>query len=131
MMRTFRDFVPELLTALGGEEIPQGLGEEQGPGFESRLAARANANSQVRQVDIEEAIAETKPDYIGDGSTDDPLYSTAVEFVRKSQRASISAVQRKLLIGYNRAARLIEAMEVAGVITHMDGNGHREVIRHG
>ncbi|HBZ93384.1 MAG TPA: recombination-associated protein RdgC, partial [Pseudomonas sp.] len=132
MMRTFREFVPELLTAMGGEEIPQGLGEEQGPGFESRLAARANANNQGRQVDIEDVIAESKPDNIvGDGSADDPLYSAAVEFVRKSQRASISAVQRELKIGYNRAARLIEAMEVAGVNTHMDRHGHREVIRHG
>ncbi|ATH82869.1 recombination-associated protein RdgC [Ectopseudomonas mendocina] len=131
MMRTFREFVPELLTVLGGEEIPQGLGEEQGPGFESRLEARAAANNQARQVDIEEAIAQNKATEIGDGTEDDPLYSAAVEFVRKSQRASISAVQRKLLIGYNRAARLIEAMEIAGVVTAMNSNGSREVVRHG
>lgn len=131
MMRTFRDFVPELLTALGGEGIPQGLGEEQGSGFESRLEARATANNQGRQVDIEEAIAETKAADIGDGTDDDPLYSQAVAFVRESQRASISAVQRKLKIGYNRAARLIESMEMAGVVTAMNSHGQREVIRHG
>ena len=62
---------------------------------------------------------------------DDELYDKAVEFVRESGRASISAVQRKLLIGYNRAARLIEAMEAAGIVTAMNSNGSREVIRHG
>nr|WP_289539108.1 DNA translocase FtsK [Pseudomonas sp. SO81] len=64
-----------------------------------------------------------------DGSADDPLYKEAVEFVRESDRASISAVQRKLKIGYNRAARMIEAMEVAGIVTAMNSNGSREVIR--
>ncbi|UZZ13496.1 hypothetical protein NDO41_16545 [Ectopseudomonas mendocina] len=51
--------------------------------------------------------------------------------MRESQRASISAVQRKLKIGYNRAARLIESMEVAGIVSAMNSNGSREVIRHG
>ena len=131
MMRTFRDFVPELLTALGGEETPQGLGEDQSPDFESRLKAHASANNQARQVDIEEAIAQSQVNDQIDGSEDDPLYSDAVAFVRESQRASISAVQRKLKIGYNRAARLIEAMEVAGIVSAMNSNGSREVIRHG
>lgn len=52
----------------------------------------------------------------------------AVRFVTESRRASISAVQRKLKIGYNRAARMIEAMEMAGVVTPMNTNGSREVI---
>ena len=51
----------------------------------------------------------------------------AVRFVTESRRASISAVQRKLKIGYNRAARMIEAMEMAGVVTPMNSNGSREV----
>ncbi|CAE6950336.1 DNA recombination-dependent growth factor C [Ectopseudomonas oleovorans] len=131
MMRTFREFVPELLTALGGEETPQGLGEEQGPGFESRLEARAATNKPARQVDIEELIAQGQAGDVIDGTANDPLYVAAVEFVRESRRASISAVQRKLLIGYNRAARLIEAMEVAGIVSAMNSNGSREVIRHG
>lgn len=46
----------------------------------------------------------------------------------ESRRASISAVQRKLKIGYNRAARMIESMEMAGVVTPMNSNGSREVI---
>ncbi|MBM7061794.1 DNA translocase FtsK [Pseudomonas sp. UL073] len=63
-----------------------------------------------------------------EGSEDDPLYDEAVRFVTESRRASISAVQRKLKIGYNRAARMIEAMEMAGVVTSMNTNGSREVI---
>ena len=66
----------------------------------------------------------------GDGDTeqDDELYDEAVQFVLESRRASISAVQRKLRIGYNRAARLIEAMEAAGVVSTMSSNGSREVL---
>ncbi|WNW09695.1 DNA translocase FtsK 4TM domain-containing protein [Pseudomonas sp. DTU_2021_1001937_2_SI_NGA_ILE_001] len=64
----------------------------------------------------------------GDDSESDALYDEAVNFVLESRRASISAVQRKLKIGYNRAARMIEAMEMAGVVTPMNSNGSREVI---
>jgi S-DNA-T family DNA segregation ATPase FtsK/SpoIIIE len=58
----------------------------------------------------------------------DPLYDEAVAIVLKTRRASISAVQRHLRIGYNRAARLIEAMEQAGLVSAMQSNGNREVI---
>ena len=58
----------------------------------------------------------------------DELYDEAVNFVIESRRASISAVQRKLRIGYNRAARLIEAMEEAGLVSEMSSNGSREVL---
>jgi S-DNA-T family DNA segregation ATPase FtsK/SpoIIIE len=58
----------------------------------------------------------------------DPLYDEAVAIVLKTRRASISAVQRHLRIGYNRAARLIEAMEQAGLVSPMQSNGNREVI---
>ena len=64
----------------------------------------------------------------GEDSESDALYDEAVKFVLESRRASISAVQRKLKIGYNRAARMIEAMEMAGVVTSMNTNGSREVI---
>ena len=64
----------------------------------------------------------------GEDSETDALYDEAVNFVLESRRASISAVQRKLKIGYNRAARMIEAMEMAGVVTSMNTNGSREVI---
>lgn len=58
----------------------------------------------------------------------DALYDEAVMFVTETRKASISSVQRKLRIGYNRAARMIEAMEAAGVISEMQPNGSREVI---
>ncbi|MBK7768253.1 MAG: DNA translocase FtsK 4TM domain-containing protein [Sulfuritalea sp.] len=58
----------------------------------------------------------------------DPMYDQAVEVVLKTRRPSISLVQRHLRIGYNRAARLIEAMEKAGMVTAMNGAGGREVI---
>lgn len=59
----------------------------------------------------------------------DPLYDDAVKHVINTRRASICTVQRKLLIGYNRAARLIEAMEAAGIISHMKADGSRDVIK--
>jgi len=62
------------------------------------------------------------------GEEDDELYDEAVNFVIESRRASISAVQRKLRIGYNRAARLIESMEAAGLVSEMSSNGSREVL---
>ena len=58
----------------------------------------------------------------------DELYDEAVAFVTQSRRASISAVQRRLRIGYNRAARLIETMESAGIVSPMAANGNREVL---
>ena len=58
----------------------------------------------------------------------DPLYDQAVEIVLKTRRASISLVQRHLRIGYNRAARLIEQMERAGLVSSMQTNGNREVL---
>lgn len=85
-----------------------------------------------------------EPDYIdsilttesvdGDGTAEDgggekdALYDEAVKIVLESQRASISSVQRRLRIGYNRAARLIEDMERAGVVSEMQSNGMREVL---
>jgi S-DNA-T family DNA segregation ATPase FtsK/SpoIIIE len=62
------------------------------------------------------------------GSEADPLYDQAVEVVLKSRRASISLVQRNLRIGYNRAARLVEQMESAGLVSAMQSNGNREIL---
>ncbi|HEY4999028.1 MAG TPA: FtsK/SpoIIIE domain-containing protein, partial [Usitatibacter sp.] len=58
----------------------------------------------------------------------DPLYDQAVQIVLQNKRASISLVQRHLRIGYNRAARLVEDMEKAGLVTTMASNGNREII---
>ncbi|UZW58642.1 DNA translocase FtsK [Lysobacter enzymogenes] len=62
------------------------------------------------------------------GDESDPLYDEAVRIVTETRRASISGVQRRLKIGYNRAARLIEAMEAAGVVTPPEHNGDRSVL---
>jgi S-DNA-T family DNA segregation ATPase FtsK/SpoIIIE len=62
------------------------------------------------------------------GAEVDPLYDEAVGIVLKTRRASISSVQRQLRIGYNRAARLIEDMERAGLVSAMQSNGNREVL---
>jgi DNA segregation ATPase FtsK/SpoIIIE, S-DNA-T family len=62
------------------------------------------------------------------GGEADPLYDEAVAIVLKTRRASISSVQRQLRIGYNRAARLIEDMERAGLVSAMQSNGNREVL---
>ena len=63
----------------------------------------------------------------GDGEQD-PLYDQAVQVVTESRRASISGVQRRLKIGYNRAARLVEEMENSGVVGPLQSNGAREVL---
>jgi len=80
---------------------------------ESVLAAADEGNGEAGQGTEAEA---------------DPLYDEAVAIVLKTRRASISAVQRHLRIGYNRAARLIEAMEQAGLVSPMQSNGNREVL---
>jgi S-DNA-T family DNA segregation ATPase FtsK/SpoIIIE len=62
------------------------------------------------------------------GGEADPLYDEALKIVTESRRASISGVQRRLRIGYNRAARLIEEMERAGVVGPLQSNGNRDVL---
>jgi S-DNA-T family DNA segregation ATPase FtsK/SpoIIIE len=57
----------------------------------------------------------------------DPLYDEAVRIVIETRKASISGVQRRLKIGYNRAARLVEAMEAAGLVGPLQSNGGREI----
>jgi len=84
---------------------------------------------------IDEILSDIGGDSGGSGGSgnlfddeSDPLYDEAVAFVTESRKASISSVQRKLKIGYNRAARMIETMEAAGVITEAGSNGQREVL---
>jgi DNA segregation ATPase FtsK/SpoIIIE, S-DNA-T family len=68
-------------------------------------------------------------DLLGEaGGEKDPMYDQAVEVVLKNRKASISLVQRHLKIGYNRAARLVEDMEKAGLVSAMSGSGQREIL---
>ncbi len=65
----------------------------------------------------------------GDGDAEqDALYDQAVRIVSETPRASVSGVQRRLKIGYNRAARLVETMEAAGLVGPLQSNGIREVL---
>ncbi|TRZ55381.1 MAG: DNA translocase FtsK, partial [Rhodocyclaceae bacterium] len=84
---------------------------------EGMLAAPSAEGGAGGEGDATEAVAE-----------DDPMYDQAVEIVLKTRRPSISLVQRHLRIGYNRAARLIEQMERAGLVSSMNGAGSREVL---
>jgi len=118
-----------------------------GTGYPTRVHGAFVSDDEVHRV-VEHLKATGAPEYIediltgaggddedggegGEGSTDaesDALYDQAVDIVLKNQRASISLVQRHLRIGYNRSARLIEAMEKAGLVSGMDGRGGREVL---
>jgi S-DNA-T family DNA segregation ATPase FtsK/SpoIIIE len=62
------------------------------------------------------------------GGESDPMYDQAVGIVLQHRRASISLVQRHLRIGYNRAARLLEQMEQAGLVSAMSSNGNRDIL---
>ena len=69
--------------------------------------------------------------FLGEGDNNienDPLYDQAIRLVTESRRASVSAVQRRFKIGYNRAARMVEQMETAGVVGPLQANGMREVL---
>lgn len=89
------------------------------------------SRSQPQYIDSVLEPAESESDNGAASSTNgeqDPLYDQAVEIVLKSRRASISLVQRHLRIGYNRAARLVEQMEVSGLVSAMSSSGGREVL---
>lgn len=82
----------------------------------------------LEDTDINAAIPGMEGPGDSDDAESDPLYDEAVAHVIESRRASISFVQRKMRIGYNRAARLVEAMEAAGIVSAPGHNGQREVV---
>ena len=117
-----------------------------GTGHPQRVHGAFVSDAEVHRV-VEHLQAQSGPQYLdgilessADGSGDDaisidaggaeadPMYDQAVAVVMKTRRPSISLVQRHLRIGYNRAARLIEQMERAGMVSPMQTNGNREVL---
>jgi S-DNA-T family DNA segregation ATPase FtsK/SpoIIIE len=138
-----------ILDQMGAETL-LGMGDmlylPPGTGLPVRCHGAFVSDEEVHRV-VEFLRAQGEPDYVegmleGDSGGDaeagggevggdpesDPLYDEAVAIVLRTRRASISAVQRQLRIGYNRAARLIEAMEQAGLVSPMEANGNRTVL---
>ena len=115
-----------------------------GTGYPDRIHGAFVSDQEVHKV-VNFLKSKGQPEYIdeilnpndgadsilgesGTSGEKDPLYDEAVEIVLKSKKASISYVQRNLRIGYNRAARIIEDMEKAGLVSPMQSNGNREII---
>ncbi|WP_300553352.1 DNA translocase FtsK [Limnohabitans sp. Rim8] len=137
-----------ILDQMGAEAL-LGMGDmlymPSGTGFPIRVHGAFVSDEEVHRV-VSYLKSQGEPDYIegvleggtvdddggmlgeGDTSEKDPMYDQAVEVVLKNRKASISLVQRHLKIGYNRAARLVEDMEKAGLVSSMSGSGQREIL---
>ena len=137
-----------ILDQMGAEAL-LGMGDmlymPSGTGFPIRVHGAFVSDEEVHRV-VSYLKSQGEPDYIegvlqggtadddggmlGEGENDekDPMYDQAVEVVLKNRKASISLVQRHLKIGYNRAARLVEDMEKAGLVSSMSGSGQREIL---
>jgi S-DNA-T family DNA segregation ATPase FtsK/SpoIIIE len=138
-----------ILDQMGAEAL-LGMGDmlymPSGTGFPIRVHGAFVSDDEVHRVVAYLKKQGGEPNYIegvleggtvdGDGAEaggdaggeKDPMYDQAVEVVLKNRRASISLVQRHLKIGYNRAARLVEDMEKAGLVSAMSGSGQREIL---
>jgi len=94
-----------------------------------RATGQANYLSEILQESTE-PIPGLPSEHNGNSndSETDPLYDEAVRIVTETRRASISGVQRRLKVGYNRAARMIEEMEAAGIVGPLESNGNRDVL---
>jgi len=138
-----------ILDQMGAEAL-LGMGDmlymASGTGLPVRVHGAFVSDDEVHRV-VSYLKSQGEPDYIegvleggtvegedglngeGGGSGEkDPMYDQAVEIVLKNRKASISLVQRHLKIGYNRAARLVEDMEKAGLVSAMSSNGQREIL---
>ncbi len=137
-----------ILDQMGAEAL-LGMGDmlymASGTGLPVRVHGAYVSDEEVHRV-VAYLKSQGEPDYIegvleggtvddedlslpGDaGGEKDPMYDQAVEVVLKNRKASISLVQRHLKIGYNRAARLVEDMEKAGLVSAMSGSGQREIL---
>jgi S-DNA-T family DNA segregation ATPase FtsK/SpoIIIE len=138
-----------ILDQMGAEAL-LGMGDmlymPSGTGLPIRVHGAFVSDEEVHRV-VEYLKSQGEPDYIegvleggtteedggGTGESSgtgekDPLYDQAVEVVLKNRKASISLVQRHLSVGYNRAARLVEDMENAGLVSAMNTRGQREIL---
>lgn len=139
-----------ILDQMGAEAL-LGMGDmlymPSGTGLPIRVHGAFVSDEEVHRV-VAYLKSQGEPDYIegvleggtvdgdgdmlgeggGEGGEKDPMYDQAVEVVLKNRKASISLVQRHLKIGYNRAARLVEDMENAGLVSAMSGSGQREIL---
>ena len=138
-----------ILDQMGAEAL-LGMGDmlymASGTGLPIRVHGAFVSDEEVHRV-VSYLKEQGEPDYIegvleggtvegdgdlsgegGEGGEKDPMYDQAVEVVLKDRKASISYVQRKLRIGYNRSARLLEDMEKAGLVSALTGSGQREVL---
>ena len=137
-----------ILDQMGAEAL-LGMGDmlymPSGTGFPIRVHGAFVSDEEVHRV-VSYLKSQGEPDYIegvleggtvdddggmlsdGEDAEKDPMYDQAVEVVLKNRKASISLVQRHLKIGYNRAARLVEDMEKAGLVSSMSGSGQREIL---
>jgi len=138
-----------ILDHMGAETLlGQGdmLFQPPGVGYPLRVHGAFVSDTEVHKV-VEHLKAQGRPQYLdgildgtangsgeempgieGPDAESDPMYDQAVAVVLQTRRPSISLVQRHLRIGYNRAARLIEQMERAGLVSPMQANGNREVL---
>ena len=107
-----------LVTDQEVEDVATYLKQQREPDYITGVLAEGEGGS--------DAIPGLEP--LEGGEEADPLYDEAVKVVTESRRASISYLQRRLKVGYNRAARMIEDMEIAGVVSAVQANGAREVI---
>jgi recombination associated protein RdgC len=121
--------------ALVIDEASDQGGDDMASELDASLTIMGGTLQQFIPALCEALGGEDQPQGIGDSPApaarhdEEPFYQDAIAFVRESGRASVSAVQRKLKIGYNRAARMIERMELDGIVTSMNSHGVREVMR--
>lgn len=129
---TIRDLIPALMEALSGEIL---IGDIAVSDAGTGAAFGATVSTSAMQAKSAHVVAGASPK-VGpgagqpspDASEIDPLYEQAVTVVRMNQKASISLVQRHLSVGYNRAAKLLEAMETQRKVSSMDTMGVRQVL---
>lgn len=127
----------DMLYMGGGSSVPQRIhGAFVSDQEVHRVVASLRGEGQPNYIDgVTQGPAEPIPGISGEpakiGEVDgesDPLYDQAVRIVTETRRASVSGIQRRLKIGYNRAARMVETMEQVGIVSELQSNGQREVI---